>query len=227
MDSPKVCVTIVARNLEEATQDVRRAEELGADLLELRMDFVGDLEGLAKIRAATELSLIAANRPKDQGGHYSGEEGSRIGSLLEACDVGFDYVDLELTTRALSGVVDEVRRRGVGLILSYHDLLKTPPIEGLEDILRRELAFKPDICKIVGTVRTPADNLTYLNLLQHRPKARLVCFGMGDLGRISRVLAPLFGGEFTFASIRKGGESAPGQMTIRELREIYGLLGYK
>lgn len=225
MDSPRICVSIVAHDIEEAIGEVSRAEELGADLLELRLDSMEGPEGLVRVREATELPLIAANRPKGPGGHPGGGEGARIGFLLEACDAGFDYADLELAAVALSGVVEEVRRRGVGLILSHHDFLKTPPIEGLREILRRELAFKPDICKIVGTVRTPADNLPYLNLLQQRRGARLVCFGMGDLGRISRVLAPLFGGEFTFASIRRGRESAPGQMTIEELREIYGLLG--
>jgi 3-dehydroquinate dehydratase type I len=48
---------------------------------------------------------------------------------------------------------------------------------------------------------------------------------MGQAGKISRILSPLFGGIFTYASVSKGRESAPGQLTITELREIYALLG--
>jgi len=48
---------------------------------------------------------------------------------------------------------------------------------------------------------------------------------MGEAGVISRILSPLFGGEFTYASTKTGSESAPGQLTIAELREIYRVLG--
>jgi 3-dehydroquinate dehydratase len=33
------------------------------------------------------------------------------------------------------------------------------------------------------------------------------------------------GGEFTYASSHVGGESAPGQLTLAEMREIYTLMG--
>jgi 3-dehydroquinate dehydratase len=48
---------------------------------------------------------------------------------------------------------------------------------------------------------------------------------MGPLGKPSRLLAPLFGGFFTIASLERGGETAPGQMTIQELQNAYKALG--
>jgi 3-dehydroquinate dehydratase len=44
-------------------------------------------------------------------------------------------------------------------------------------------------------------------------------------GQISRVLCPLAGGYFTYASVAAGKESAEGQITAGELRKIYGMLG--
>ncbi len=44
---------------------------------------------------------------------------------------------------------------------------------------------------------------------------------MGEYGHISRILTRKFGGLLTFASLRKGKESAPGQLTIDELSSIY------
>jgi len=44
---------------------------------------------------------------------------------------------------------------------------------------------------------------------------------MGPLGFASRVLCPLVGGDFTYASTEKGKESASGQITVRELRTLY------
>jgi 3-dehydroquinate dehydratase len=48
---------------------------------------------------------------------------------------------------------------------------------------------------------------------------------MGSLGVISRILSPFFGGAFTYTSITRGKEAAPGQLTLAEARQIYNLLG--
>ncbi|MCK4579972.1 MAG: type I 3-dehydroquinate dehydratase, partial [Dehalococcoidia bacterium] len=57
------------------------------------------------------------------------------------------------------------------------------------------------------------------------PSARVVSFAMGPVGLVSRVLCPLVGGYFTYASLEAGRESAPGQITARELRRVYQMLG--
>jgi 3-dehydroquinate dehydratase len=48
---------------------------------------------------------------------------------------------------------------------------------------------------------------------------------MGEAGKISRLLSPVFGGFFTFASLEKGAQTATGQMSISELKSAYTLLG--
>ena len=90
--------------------------------------------------------------------------------------------------------------------------------------IRDRLGFEPDICKIVGTARSHLDNLTYINFLRENHDVPLICFGMSQHGIISRVLSPLFGGAFTYASVEQGLETAPGQLTIRSLKDIYDAL---
>ena len=114
---------------------------------------------------------------------------------------------------------------GAGVIISFHDFEATPEKELLEEILRDEQSAGADICKIVGTSNTPSDNLTYFNLLRENVDIEIVSFGMGNAGILSRVLSPLVGGAFTYASAETGSESAPGQLTISELREIYRMMG--
>lgn len=46
---------------------------------------------------------------------------------------------------------------------------------------------------------------------------------MGQSGLISRLLSPKFGGFLTFGSLASGKESAPGQPTLSDLRNVYGL----
>ena len=49
-------------------------------------------------------------------------------------------------------------------------------------------------------------------------------FAMGEAGKLSRILSPLCGGYFTYASLETGKEAAPGQISVQEIREIYSCL---
>jgi 3-dehydroquinate dehydratase-1 len=43
---------------------------------------------------------------------------------------------------------------------------------------------------------------------------------MGDLGRISRIVAPFMGAEFTYASLSEGEATAPGQISYERLSQF-------
>ena len=62
-----------------------------------------------------------------------------------------------------------------------------------------------------------------MQLITEFAEKRIISFAMGDLGLVSRVFCPLVGGDFIYASIERGKESAPGQITVAELRRIYEL----
>lgn len=225
MNRPKICASIAVGSVEQVVDAIRSVERQEPDLIELRIDHIEKWGNVETIRGTTELPLIATNRRRDQGGLFAGPEDKRVASIQEACDAGFDYVDLELTTRSLDGVALEVKKKGVKIIVSSHDLHGTPSKPTLEKILKREQSFSPDICKIVGTAKSYTDNLAYLDFLKEHSDVGLISFGMGIPGIPSRILSPLFGGEFTYASAELNLESAPGQLTVRDLREIYRILG--
>jgi len=68
--------------------------------------------------------------------------------------------------------------------------------------------------------------LTVLNFVSRACKrTETVCFAMGELGKPSRILSPLFGALFTIASLERGRETAQGQLTVQEMRNIYQTLG--
>jgi len=206
-------------------ESITRILTHGPDLIELRLDYIKDRVDLGAIRDATLLPLIATNRSGDQGGKGNRSEAERLETLMEACDVGFEYIDIETTTCDIDKVVSDAKGLGVGVIISYHDFNGTPRRENLQEIMRQELRQGADICKIVGTSNSPRDCLTYLGFLAENRGAKLVSFGMGGTGAMSRIYSPLFGGEFTYASAGIGEESAPGQLTISDLREVYRVLG--
>ena len=80
-----------------------------------------------------------------------------------------------------------------------------------------------EIVKIVTYARDLSDNLKMFELLKRAKseKQKLIGLCMGDLGEISRILSPLFGGYLTFGSLETGQESAPGQIPAKTLKDIY------
>lgn len=149
----------------------------------------------------------------------------RVAVILDAVEAGFDYADLELNTPELDVLGSRVKALGGSLVISHHDFEGTPAAEQLRETMSRMVERGADVCKIIGTAQSPRDNLTYLGLFGSPREGGLVCFGMGRDGILSRVLSPLVGGEFTYASSHEGGGSAPGQLTLAEMREIYTLMG--
>jgi 3-dehydroquinate dehydratase-1 len=94
----------------------------------------------------------------------------------------------------------------------------------MREIIQKQLATGADICKVVTTAKSFQDNLAALQLIKDFPETRVVSFAMGTPGQISRVLCPLLGGYFTYAAVREGRESAEGQISVMDLREIYRML---
>jgi len=217
----RICVPVKAEDVHSAIKMIMEAEELMVDFIEVRMDYMKNIGNLSDITGSTRIPLIATFRPKRQGGLFDGRDEERIKVLEKSINAGFEYVDLELDTSVLDKTVEDFKNMGVKLIISHHDFNRTPTTLELRWLLSRELSYEPDICKLVTYANHLEDNLICLKFLSRFSRnVKLVCFAMGKLGLISRILSPLYGGFFTFASLKKGLETAPGQLTVEELRTI-------
>ena len=107
-------------------------------------------------------------------------------------------------------------------------LNKPLPLAELGKVLDEEVALGADVCKIITTARAVKDNLTTLNFVSEASKkAKIVCFAMGDLGKQSRLVSPVLGAFFTFASLDEKRKTAKGQLTIQEMNSAYEALGLK
>jgi len=213
MNRPRICAVIVDND----PKAVNKVEPF-TDLFEVRIDLIGD--GWQELVRQLNKPWIACNRRADEGGRWEGNEATRIEKLLQAIELEADIIDIELRTQNLEQVIPMIGKRAKCLV-SYHDLEKTPPLDRMKEMVQRQLTAGADICKLITTAQSPEDNLTVLQLIEEYPKIRIVSFAMGPLGFASRVLCPLVGGDFTYASIEKGRESATGQITVRELRKLY------
>lgn len=224
--NPKICVSISPKDTSELIESVQRAESLSADLVEVRFDKLRNYHGTPKIAQHVGIPLIATNRAVSANGSFEGPEKERLQVLIDAVDEGFQYVDLESTTDRLENVLETFREKNAKIILSNHDYVRTPDQSKLNSTLTKLWKNKPDICKLVTTATTAIDNLTILNVLKENHETMpLLCVAMGKEGVWSRLLAPFYGAPFTYASLERGLETAPGQPAISELRQIYDILG--
>ena len=217
MEKPRICAVIVNKDLKA----IKRVEPF-IELFEVRIDLISN--GWQELVKQLKKPWVACNRHADEGGKWEGSEQRRIEELIKAVELGASIVDIELATRNLAEAIPPIKKK-TKCLLSFHDLEKTPPLVRMKDIVQRELDAGADICKVVTTAQRFEDNLAILRLIAESPKTRIVSFAMGHLGFTSRVLCPLVGGDFTYASIEKGKESASGQITVSDLRKLYEMVG--
>ena len=219
---PKICVSILAKDSHELCRQAKRAESLSADLVEVRLDSLSTYRGISKVAGVVDVPVVATNRTRSQKGSFAGSEMERLNLLMDAVEGGAEYVDIESSTPNLDQVIESFRRTSAKIILSHHDHHRTSKLSMLKSNLANLQRHKSDLYKIVTTARSVEDNLTILKLLAtNRKTIRLVSFAMGKLGIWSRILSPFYGANFTYTSLQRGLETAPGQPSVSELRSIY------
>jgi len=221
---PRVCVAVIGSDPTEMTE---KAEALVRDnpFLEFRLDYLSK-PGLAlpRIKRFMESNpgtvVIATCRRVSSGGKFRGSIPSQLDILAKASAAGCQMVDLELQTAAKCKPeqLKKLRTRAA-LILSFHDFRAT---KKLDETLQKMLTYPADFYKVVSTATTLSDNVTMIKFLAREgDKHSLVGMCMGEQGFISRVLGVRAGSVFTFASAIAGEETAPGQVTAQELRNVY------
>jgi 3-dehydroquinate dehydratase type I len=220
---PKICVAVPVITTEKTLGAITALNRESPDLIEIRFDYSTEAIHPVLFRKATSLPMIATCRHVWQGGYWKGNENDKLRLLVEAAESGYEYIDIEDDAPQLLEIAHNSKLHGAKIIISNHNFNSTHKTEELDKILTQALEIGASICKVVGTAIRYEDNLTYLSWLGTHPGN--VAFAMGQLGVPSRVVSALVGGAFTYASVRRGEESAQGQPTFAELREIYKSMG--
>jgi 3-dehydroquinate dehydratase-1 len=190
----------------------------GAELVELRLDLIREPPSKLFPLIPKDLKTIVTCRS----GVY--EPGERVKLLQEGIKLGATFVDMEIETSPseLELVKSTAMQYGSSVIISYHDFIRTMDREDLESVMISCYEKGGEIVKIATRVNAPEDIRNLLSLYDLPGKK--VVLGMGPLGRITRVMGPYLGAEFTYASIQEGGETAPGQLSVTQLNELFKVI---
>lgn len=207
----KICISITHSDLNRVKEILNKF-----DFCELRLDLIkpeiSDVKQLLSIKKSVIITCREA------------EGIDRLTYLKEALKHSPEYIDIEFETEesVKTELIGLCEVYGVKRIHSYHNFKETPGPEFLEEIIEGEYKkYNPSIIKIATYVNSERDNITLLSLL--RQSIPLAVIGMGEKGKKTRVLAPLFGSKITFAGIERN-YSAPGQCDYFELKRIYNFL---
>ena len=226
--SARVCVSVPPKTVSDAIVLIQEAEALHADIIEIRLDSLDDYKKIGDIVSVSLTPLIATNKSTEQHGSFSGSEAERQKILIDAAKAGFTYVDVDMGTPNQKTLIRSLKDFGSKVIVSFHDFDKTPSLSTLTSVLDEQLSLGANVCKLITTAKKVEDNLTTLNFVSDVSKlAEIVCFAMGELGKTSRLLSPVFGAFFTFACLDEERKTAKGQLTIQEMKNAYQTLGLK
>jgi 3-dehydroquinate dehydratase I len=205
-----ICISI--GNIDYNTAIERAKDE---ELIELRLDMLDFTDQQIKTLCSQKAITIVTCRP----GKFKDAE--RLSKLKKAILAGAKLVDTEWDAdeEFLEELVPFARGNDCRVIVSFHDREKTPLKRELEQIVKECSMSGADIVKIICKVNSKEDNARILSL--YSLGKNIIALGLGNLGRITRVAAPLVGAEFTYASLGKGLETADGQMSKSSLERAY------
>jgi len=205
---------LTGSTVEAMRTDMLAAAQAGADTVELRLDFLKTApsrEQMGELLTDPPVDVIATCRAKRQGGLFEGDESQRLEILRHAAAGGASFIDLE------DDVPTDDWPDGK-IILSHHDFEGVP--HDLEGILSKLDATDAAVSKVAFTAGGGEDALRALDLLRAGKKPT-IALAIGEHGILSRILARKFAAFGTFAALRAGAESAPGQASITEMRDLY------
>ena len=187
-------------------------------LVEVRLDLLNADPPKIELLAMQCRHWIATCRPGNLTEH------ERTVLLAAAIRSGAAYVDLEYEAEASyrQPLVDLAQQYRCKIIISYHNFESTPDSETLNQIVKQSAEMGADIVKIAVTANSFADCARIMSLYEHHEQ--IIAFAMGDVGKITRIAAPLLGAAFTFASVDEAHLTAPGQLTASQMKVIYSII---
>lgn len=204
---------------------MRAAES--ADLIEFRLDCLDQSLGIESLRDIKALfpgipvPVIVTYRPSEHGGQRDLSAKLRLLFWLFNRPAA-DFFDVEFDIATAPSVFDSDKHLDWDRVISsYHNFREVPA--DLMAIYDRMSNTRARILKFAVHAEDAIDCLPVFQLLERgiRSGHKMIAIAMGTSGLATRVLGPSRGAFLTYASPDNGKKTAPGQVSARELIEVY------
>lgn len=226
----RLCVVATGGDADALILDATGACEAGADMVELRLDHLGDpdQDSAEALRAATTLEplastdVVASVRTPRDGGRYEGPEEERLSLLDQVARSGVAWLDLEggLSPARLDDLATVCHRAGSRVILSWH-VGREEDWDEVGSRCRAAVREGPaDAVKVVLQVedRQGLDGLMGFSWSLSRERVPHVLLPAGRLTRIGRILAPVTDTEWVYSE--RAGEGYHGPLGLPRFDEL-------
>jgi 3-dehydroquinate dehydratase-1 len=217
----KLCTVVEGDTLAALLKNIQKVLK-SSEMIEIRADFVKGIkpEDVKKIASKIKVDSIFTCRHVKEGGKYSGSTKHQIEVLKAALEAGFTYVDIACDNPLLGDLSPKDEKK---LLISYHNFKRTPVSIELLAVLERMREFSPSVMKIASVINSPKDLFTLFEILkQKRDKEKLIVIGMGDAGKLTRIVFPMMGSYLIY--VTESTKFAQGIMTRKELETIYKII---
>jgi len=218
----QICISLCESRVSDLLQAAERVNS--STLIELRLDCLDPSEyytGRDTIHdwlRKTGRAAILTLRSKSQGGNCSLDQRDRaeFWRSLSTLTTGFFDIELDLIPNLVSSKLDWDR-----VICSYHDFAGLPP--DLNHLYERMLRSPAKILKIAVQADDVTDCLPIFALLDRAVAAArpTIALAMGAAGVVTRILGPSRGAFLTYATMEHDRATAPGQLRVEELVNLY------
>ncbi|HMP03615.1 MAG TPA: type I 3-dehydroquinate dehydratase [Gemmatales bacterium] len=207
-----ICVSVLQESRKLSLVDMLNAAPQ-CDLIELRLDKLEKAPDIKEFLSQKRRPLIVSCRRPQDGGFWTGSETERL-ALLRQCIIDrADYVEIE------HDVADQIRPfPGSQRVISFTNMGSVP--ENLGDLYDRMRHQHADVIKLTTLARTPEEAWPLVQLVA-RTSTPTVIVGLGKPGIMLSILGKKVGAPWTYAALEHGLEAYPGQVTVRELNEVY------
>src|SRR5688572_1930630 len=211
MTTALLCETVTGRTMAELV--AAREGATHGDMVELRLDGIGDLD-VAGALQGRRVPAVVTCRPTWEGGRFDGTEHERARILLDALELGAEFVDVEwrATQQSNADFAGIVGRDPARVVISSHDFEGVP--RDLEDRVRAMRGVGAGSIKIAVAVSRLTETLP---LKEIGAAGDAVVIGMGEAGVPSRLLAAHYGSRWTYA----GRGVAPGQLPAEAMADDF------
>jgi len=216
------CLPIIKNTAAEVLETIRR-NDADYSYFEVWLDYINEVDE-SFMKELVELAggklILLFRRQNLEDIHMPLQQ--RL-AMLDSLTGTVATVDLDITVQTAELDYLMEHDSGIRTIVSYHNYRETPDTVRLEEIIGTMDRYRPGVYKLSAMCGSYEDALRLLDqLLKLKAKERAaIVLGMGAFGQVTRVFGTLWGNEMTFAPLDKSEQSAPGQLTKRQLENIF------
>lgn len=217
----RIAVPVMSEDPARIEDQWRAAVRAGADLVEWRIDAVGepDLQVGRRLRSELGVPVLATVRTAQEGGHFAGTPDAYQELICGAAQWA-DAVDIEFAASDAESLLEAAQDKGAAVVFSHHVWGRPAALAEIQECLLAMAEAGADIAK-VAWMASSTDEVEAVISAQIWAFDNLmvpaVVIAMGEEGTRTRLGDCAARSAFTFAVATRS--SAPGQPTVTEVRE--------